>query len=230
MPRKTKRQQQINKIPRKKGRYASQDQVSAEEWMEDKIIEEWSDEAVEKLAENEILENVISDNEIGDETVEDWLEENLEAFKKIEERFIDEALHWHEDTTSSIRTIYTGDSRTMLWRKENKRTELKEHAKEIKKIDTFFKPASENIRSSKLMPIDTKLNLHKCLEKLNQLCSIGKSRKENYNIFTYDYVRLLSVRQFIQKLLNEEGKMIASSQISQDMWNKEDYMARCIRK
>ena len=39
MLRKTKRQQQISKIPRKKGRYASQNQVIAEEWIEDKIIE-----------------------------------------------------------------------------------------------------------------------------------------------------------------------------------------------
>ncbi|CAG8482429.1 631_t:CDS:2 [Ambispora leptoticha] len=51
------------------GRYASQDQVTAEEWMEDEIIEERSeDEAVAKFAENKILENVISDNEIEDET------------------------------------------------------------------------------------------------------------------------------------------------------------------
>ena len=55
------------------------------------------------------------------------------------------------------------------------------------------------------------------LEKLNQLCSIGKSKKENHNIFTYDYIRLLSVRQFIQKLLNGQGKMAASNQIAQAM-------------
>ena len=227
MARKIRRQQQISKIPRKKGRYASQDQVT----IVDEIIEERSeDEVVEKFAENEIIENVISDNEIEDETVEDWLKEDLEAFKEIGKRFINETLHWHEDASSNIRAIYTGDSRTTLWRKEKKKTELEKHAKEIRKIDTFFKPASEDIGSSKQMPIDTKLDLHTCLEKLNQLCSIGKSKKENYNIFTYDYVRLLSVRQFIQKLLNGEGKIAASNQISQDMWNKGNYMARCIRK
>ena len=68
------------------------------------------------------------------------------------------------------------------------------------------------------------------LEKLNQLYSIRKSKKENHNIFTYDYVRLLSMHHFIQQLIDGQGKMIASNQIAQVMWNKGDYMARCIRK
>jgi len=40
--------------------------------MEDKVIEEWSkEEAVKKLTENENLEDIISDNEIGNDTIED---------------------------------------------------------------------------------------------------------------------------------------------------------------
>src|SRR6266498_4132184 len=126
--------------------------------------------------------------------------------------------------------MYTEDSRTTLWRNEKKKAELKEHTKGIKKIDTFFKSAFGGIRSSKPTPIDTKTDLHICLEKLNQLCSIGKSKKENHNIFTYDYVRLLSVHYFIQQLIDRQEKMTASNQIAQVMWNKGDYMARCIRK
>ena len=117
MTRKTKRQQQISKIPRKKGCFISQDQVTAieKEWMEDKVIEEWSkEEAVEKLTENENLEDIISDNEIENDTIEDWSEEDFKAFKEIGKRFINEALHWHKDAISSIRIIYTEDSRTML--------------------------------------------------------------------------------------------------------------------
>jgi len=148
------------------------------------------------LTENENLEDIISDNEIGNDTVEDWSEEDFKAFEEIGKRFINEALYWHKDITSSIRAIYTGDLRIMLWRNEKKKAELEEHAKGIKKIDTFFKSASEDIRSSKPIPIDTKTDLHTCLEKLNQLCSIGKSKKENHNIFTYDYVHLLSIRQY----------------------------------
>ena len=55
------------------------------------------------------------------------------------------------------------------------------------------------------------------LEKLNQLCLIGKFKKENHNIFTYDYVRLLSVRHFIQQLIDGQGKMTVSNQIAQVM-------------
>ncbi len=58
------------------------------------------------------------------------------------------------------------------------------------------------------------MDLHICLEKLNQLYLIEKSKKENHNIFTYDYIHLLSICQYIQKLLDEEGKMTASSQIA----------------
>ena len=48
MPRKTKRQQQIIKIPREKGHYISQDQITIEEnteWMED---EEWMEGEIDK--------------------------------------------------------------------------------------------------------------------------------------------------------------------------------------
>src|SRR4051794_29121467 len=100
MPRKTKRQQQISQIPRKKGRYVSQDQVTiedaieevTEEWMENKIIKEFAkDKTIEELK-DEIIE---------DKAVEDWTEEDFQAFKKIGEKLITETLHWHKDATSS---------------------------------------------------------------------------------------------------------------------------------
>ena len=213
---KIKRQQQINKISKKKGHYIFQDQVTIIEkkQMKDKVIEDQSkEEAVKKLIENENLEDIISDND----TVEDWSEKDFKAFKEIGKRFINEALHWHKDTTSSIRIIYTGDSRITLQKNEKKKAELEEHAKGIKKINTFFKLTSRSIRLSKPISINIKTDLYICLEKLNQLYSIGKSKKENHNIFIYDYVRLLSVRQYTQKLLNGEGKMTASSQIAQVM-------------
>ena len=68
------------------------------------------------------------------------------------------------------------------------------------------------------------------LEEINQQCSISKSAKTNHNIFTYDYLRRLSIRRYIQLLLDGQGKMKASDQIAQTMWNKGDYMARYIRK
>ena len=55
----------------------------------------------------------------------------------------------------------------MLQRKKKKRIELEEYAKEIKKINTFFNLAFENIGSLKLIPINMKIYLYIYLEKLN---------------------------------------------------------------
>ncbi|PKB93037.1 hypothetical protein RhiirA5_387435, partial [Rhizophagus irregularis] len=52
----------------------------------------------------------------------------------------------------------------------------------------------------------------------------------NKNVFTYDYLRHLSIRRYIQLLLDGWGKMDASNQIAQTVWSKGDYIARCIRK
>src|SRR5205823_10432525 len=68
------------------------------------------------------------------------------------------------------------------------------------------------------------------LEELNQQCSIGKSAKVKDKTFIYDYLHLLSIRQFLQLLLNGENKMNASRQIAQTIWHKGDYMAVCIRR
>src|SRR5688572_11597395 len=73
-------------------------------------------------------------------------------------------------------------------------------------------------------------NLHIRLEEINKQCLLLKSVKENEKIFIYDYLRRLNICRFIQLLLNEQGKMDASNNIAQIMWNKGDYMARCIRK
>ena len=89
--------------------------------------------------------------------------------------------------------MYTENSRIMLWRNKKKKAELEEYAKGIKKINTFFKSAFGGIRSSKLILIDIKTDLYIYLKKFNQLCLIGKFKKENHNIFTYNYICLLSV-------------------------------------
>ncbi|CAG8470912.1 19130_t:CDS:2 [Rhizophagus irregularis] len=71
MSRKIKRQLQISKLPRKKGCYISKDQAETEL------------KAVEKRTENEIIN--------------DWAEENLKEFQKVEKKLITEILCWHEN-------------------------------------------------------------------------------------------------------------------------------------
>ena len=73
------------------------------------------------------------------------------------------------------------------------------------------------IQNPPSLPIDTTIDLHVRLEEINKLYSIGKSTKDNRNTFTYDYIHLLSVRMYIQKLLDGQGKMAASNQIAQSM-------------
>ncbi|PKY61908.1 hypothetical protein RhiirA4_487542 [Rhizophagus irregularis] len=58
----------------------------------------------------------------------------------------------------------------------------------------------------------------------------NKSAKTNKNVFTYDYLRRLSIHRYIQLLLDGRSKMDASNQIAQTMWDKCDYITRCIRK
>ncbi|CAG8633195.1 7491_t:CDS:2, partial [Dentiscutata heterogama] len=71
-------------------------------------------------------------------------------------------------------------------------------------------------------------NLRIRLEELNQRCSIEKSVKKNSKIFTYDYLRFLSIHRYIQLLLEGQGKMDAANQIACFIWNKGSYMAKCV--
>src|SRR4051794_5080709 len=193
MPRKTKRQQQVSQIPRKKGRYVSQEQVIAEETTTGEI------EAVEKWMENDIIEEWIEGEAVGDltegEAVGNWTEENLKEFEEVGKRLITEALHWHDGAANSIRAVYTGNSRTTMWRKEKEKKKLNDDAKEMKTLDKFFSTEirnSETLYSLRSSPspfsspfpeITQNLpfsidNLHVRLTEINQQCLLTKSAKK----------------------------------------------------
>jgi len=70
----------------------------------------------------------------------------LKEFDKVEKRLISEVLHWHEGVADSIRAVYTGNSRTTVWRKGKEKKKLGNDAKGIKTLDTFFK-SSEILHS-----------------------------------------------------------------------------------
>src|SRR5205809_5299156 len=105
MPRKTKRQLQISKIPRKKGRYISKDEIEAvegEKWMDNENIDEWT-------------EGGIVEDQIEDEINNDWTKEDLKEFEKVGKKLITKVLCWHEKAAGSIRAAYNGTSRTTIW-------------------------------------------------------------------------------------------------------------------
>jgi hypothetical protein len=225
MTRPTKRQQQIKRLPRKRGRF----------------IHHEDNEPTNEIGEVEKFENI-------EETINEWTEGELREFEEVGRRLISEVLKWDKGAMSKIRAVYTGTSRTTLWRQKKEKKKLEEHAKEIKKMNDIFQPVFEDISISNMhssilplslrpitynspsLSIDAMTDLRMRLEELNQQCSVGKSLKDNSDTFTYEYIRLLSIRRFIQQLLDGQGKMVASNQIAQIMWNKGDYMARCIRK
>ena len=88
----------------------------------------------------------------------------------------------------------------------------------------------ETTPNSSLISKEITRNLQIRLDEINQQCTVTKNVKMNKNVFTYDYLRHLSIRRYIQLLLDGWGKMDASNQIAQTVWNKGDYIARCIRK
>ncbi|CAB5381514.1 unnamed protein product [Rhizophagus irregularis] len=190
---------------------------------------------------------------VDDETVENWTEENLKEFEEVGERLTTEVLRWHDDAVKSIRVVYTGNSRTTAWRKKNEKKRLSDDAKRMKTLDNFSK--NTEIRISKTLyslqsspfpspfpeitqnPLFSVDNLHKHLEEINQQCLITKSVKKNKELFTYDHLRRLSIRRFIQLLLDGQGKMDASNNIAQarqgkhtklrSLINDEDFKNEC---
>ncbi|GET03821.1 hypothetical protein PHYBLDRAFT_144584 [Rhizophagus clarus] len=167
MPRKTKRQQQVSKIPRKKGHYVFKNKIETEI----------------KAIENE-----------------EWKEEFEREAKGM--RTLDTLFVSVEVSTS------------------------KPLSKSLQSLQTQF-PFLQN---PSIVTEEITRNLQEHLNKINQQCSITKSAETNKNIYTYDYLRCLSIRRYIQLLLDGWGKMDASNQIAQSIWNKGDYTARCIRK
>ncbi|CAG8715069.1 17521_t:CDS:1, partial [Cetraspora pellucida] len=88
-----------------------------------------------------------------------------------------------------------------------------------------LQPSLATIQSP-LLPINPMAILHMYLEKVNQQCLIKNHPKANMPI--YDHLCLLSISWYIQLLLDKQGKMNANFQITQTVWNKDDYTARCI--
>ena len=83
----TKRQQQVSKLPRKKGHFVSQEILSREA---------------------AIMSEVTAD-------MQEWEVEELSEFEVVGKRFIDKALHWHKGAGGSLRSVYTGTSRMTIW-------------------------------------------------------------------------------------------------------------------
>lgn len=118
-------------------------------------------------------------------------------------------LVWKDGAGSSLRPVYTGNSRTTLWRKEVKKRKRHESVENIPKITTFFTATSVQTRS-RLMTVDVALQL------LNQECTITPKilrQKQNGSTSNWELQRKLSVRHYLQCLQKKQPKLESSQQI-----------------
>ncbi|CAG8625854.1 17590_t:CDS:1 [Acaulospora morrowiae] len=186
-------------------------------------------------------------------------QKEIQEVTEMQEEFISRA-HEIGEVVNMKKRVYTKTSRTTIWRQNKKRKDQEKDAKEKKKdilldaktssddetLTTMSLPSplsqaiiqnptsmlslsqpAQVITQSPTSHIDTS-SLYRRLEEVSRQCAITKSSKAS--VPTYDYLRLLSISKFIRLLLNGKGKMDASKQIAQAVWNKGEYMARCIRK
>ena len=158
--------------------------------------------------------------------------------------YIQEATGVEEDEfeASNKRKRYTGTSRTTIWRRKKEQKKLEKgienngkllengmltnirNQASVNTITPTFQAQNPTPSNDNMTPIQS---LQVRLEKVNRQCSFTKSSK--LNMPTYDYLRLVSISKFIELLLDGKGKMDASRQIAETVWNKGDYMSRCIR-
>lgn len=206
MPRLTKRQKDARQKSRKKGKFCTSE---SEKKMEEALEFEWTD-------------------------VE------LENFEQVGKKLLNEVLQWDKNTKVSLRSNYNGTSRTTTWRKQKEEEEMKEHAKQYQKLDSYLMSSKKLVLNNEDLALSTKKKVEneaqldtalikQRINELNIICNVTKSAISNAKVFTYDYVRLLSTRKYLQHLLDGKKKMNSSLQIAQEMWNKGAYMSRCIR-
>uniref|UniRef100_U9UMZ8 Uncharacterized protein n=1 Tax=Rhizophagus irregularis (strain DAOM 181602 / DAOM 197198 / MUCL 43194) TaxID=747089 RepID=U9UMZ8_RHIID len=213
MPRKTKRQLQVNKIPRKKGRYISRETeieaVEGEKWMDNKNINKW--------AEGEIVED-----QIEDEINNDWTKD-LKEFEKVEKKLITEVLCWHEKaTTRDAKGMRTLDT---LFRSTEKSINMP--------LPQSLKPQSlspspflsfETTSNSSLISKEITRNLQIRLDEINQQCTVTKNSKGDYiaRCIRKWGDHFIKTEEF---LIHHQGKHTKLESLLNDEDFKEEYQA-----
>ena len=114
MPRPTKRQQQVSKLSRKRGRFVPQKHLSREAAI---ISEVTVIPQEQELAATPEVAAHTSEEALAVDVLE-WEEEELREFEVVGKRFINEALLWRKEAASGLRTVYTGTLRSTKWRQK----------------------------------------------------------------------------------------------------------------
>ncbi|CAG8486586.1 8750_t:CDS:2 [Dentiscutata erythropus] len=197
MPHISKRRNQINNLPRKKGRFITQDETQE--------VTEVQTESTLRMG---------GEDEIG---------------------------------TLPVKRVYSKDSRTTIWRRNKKK---EEDEKKLQNNDISFtteKSTSSNIlldteassnmlldaeASSNMLPDDEASNDTLLDAEASSNISLLQSSHETLQSppSPTDTASILRMRLDDINKQYGQGKMNASIQIAKMIWNKGDYMSRCIRK
>lgn len=193
-------------------------------------------ENVQNEEQIELKKYVVEDEQFVEEIIFRPLETiwdiNVDAFQMLE----------------TMRTVpkagYRGDSRTTNWRKRIEENKKKEEAKTIEPITNFFSKKmtpSEALVDSITLPsiVETpiiqkiKFNeeiLKEATKKLEEICMVQRnSKKNNYTVENFEYLRHLGVLRYFQLLLDGGKKVESSESVARMIFDKGDYVATCLR-
>lgn len=147
---------------------------------------------------------------INDEFPDDYVEidDALAAVSK---------LSWKDGAGSSIRPVYTGDSRTTRWRRELKKQRRHESVKNVAKITTFFSRAQhEQAPMLTFEPIT--ISIETAIQKLDNEIDISPNmqlERRNINTSKWEFIQKLAIRNYLQTLSEKKPKKASAQTIAE---------------
>ena len=136
-----------------------------------------------------------------------------DAELEIPSRSVEQLLVWKEGAGSVLRPVYTGDSRTTLWRRENKKQRRHSSVKDVPSITKYF-PVVENDRVDKNTPEDI---ISLSIEKLNTEINVSPNaiiENKNKSTSKWDLLRKIAVRHYLQSVVSRQPKIESSEKIA----------------
>ncbi|CAG8766094.1 2216_t:CDS:1, partial [Racocetra fulgida] len=140
-------------------------------------------------------------------------------------------LRWDNKASGGRLPYYSGGSKRTQQRKNK---ELREAAQGSMSLDNFFKPKQKFEIKYEMSDSDTSdldvANNNSISEQLNTL---NNRLKDTKNMNAYEYLRLLAVHKYLNAIFSHEelqSRIELSLEISQQVFQRGPWMARCIRE
>ena len=147
---------------------------------------------------------------------------------------IDEILKWVEGAYCSSRAAYNSSSRRTLFRKKAEKKRRIDSAKNNQKITEFFSNNSMQIEKqtepgivsdtpcdtnlTELSVASSTLSIPVAIEKLKAMTkntpNVSEQRRINSSTDSWDFLRLMGIRQYLTRMQSEIGKLRVSQEIA----------------